>query len=267
MHVVACPHCKARVVPLTNGDCLNCSMSLLTLPPVTALSDTLSDDEGAKQYLEQLARKPENVAQSYEALSVIVQLAIRDLLDKGDAEFYSYWFTITTQNGPRVDGVSISDEEFPPTITIIMAYNCTVDCNWFLVEVDHPARIAIESLRKYLSCEDNSARSWVRPSVIQREREWKVRREVDLQRRILPNSAAKRMLRSCFAWQGLKEIASDHWIVYDGFVTIVYDSQSQNYAQLDSNGNVGSFESLGLLVARLEKENDPSIFPNAHTSS
>ena len=42
------------------------------------------------------------------------------------------------------------------------------------------------------------------------------------------------------------------------------DSVSELYALMDSNGVVGDFETLASVVARLEKEIDPSRYPNTH---
>ena len=91
-----------------------------------------------------------------------------------------------------------------------------------------------------------------------------ISRKTGLQRRKLPNTPAKRMLHSCFVWRTPERITRNQWIVYKGPVTVVYDSSTETYAQMDSDGIIGMFEPLANLVARLDKEIDPSKYPKAH---
>lgn len=231
----------------------------------TAFSDVPSDDAVVRQYLKLLAEAPENVAQSYAKLTTRVQDTLRAILDRGDAEYYGTWFNAADENGPGAFRVLISND-IPPVVTVLWGSNSTLPPGSFIVELDHPARTAIETLRAYLGTEDNNARDWVLPSILKRTRERKVLREVDLQRRVLPNSATKRMLRSCFSWESPQEHPGNQWTVYKGYVTLVYDTVSKCYAQVDSGGNIGPFESLVQLVARLEIEIDPAAFPKSHTT-
>jgi len=100
-----------------------------------------------------------------------------------------------------------------------------------------------------------------------RDEAFAISTKTGLQRRELPNTPAKRMLHSCFVWRTPEKIARNRWVVYKGPVTVVYDSSTDTYAQMDSDGNVGSFDPLLNLVARLDKEIDSSVFPKAHQST
>ena len=94
---------------------------------------------------------------------------------------------------------------------------------------------------------------------------FKIRRTVYRERRKLPNTAAKRMLRGCAVWSSnMKEIAPKQWIVYEGDVTIAFDTASEQYAQLNDAGGIGAYETLVSLVARLDKEIDPAKYPESH---
>ena len=88
----------------------------------------------------------------------------------------------------------------------------------------------------------------------------KIRQLVDLQRRILRNTAAKRMLRSCSVTP--KEFGNNQWLVYDRDVKLVYDSSTDLYAKCETEGRLRTFRTLNDLVAKLDSEIDSSKYPN-----
>lgn len=221
----------------------------------------VTDEEAASIYLHKLGYTPEVVAESYESLPDEVKVALKNILDKGDVEFYLNWNSNTSSNTPRVRRITISDETDPSIVTVMLG-DSDDDMQEFAIEPNHPARLAIECLRKYLGHEDKCDRNWSLPLSFGEASN--VRRKTCRHRRVLPNSAVKRMLRSCFVWQNSKEITRNQWIVYEGDVTVVFDAVSELYAQMDSNGGVGCFETLASLVARLETEIDPSLYPNPY---
>ena len=236
-------------------------MSFCTSIPRLRTAAVVTDEEVAGIYLHYLGFTPEVVAESFESLPDEVKVAIKNILDKGDVEFYLNYMSILAPNTPVVRRITISDATNPSIVTVVSG-SLKDDIYEFTIEPNHPARLAIECIRKYLGHEDKCDRNWSLPLNVGEES--KVRFKICRHRRDLPNSAVKRMLRKCCVWQNSKEITCNQWIVYDGDVTVAFDAVSELYAQLDSNGVVGEFETLGSLVARLEKEIDPSLYRNPY---
>ncbi len=115
----------------------------------------LTDAEATGQYLDRLAFTPGYLAESYALLSEGVHAALRRLLDAGDAAFYGTWFSPAAPDTPPVKHVLINAETSPATITVVRRFIDPSDENYqFTVAPDHPARVAIESLRKHMDAMD-----------------------------------------------------------------------------------------------------------------
>jgi hypothetical protein len=125
--------------------------------------NNLSEADAAMIYVSQLTTCPSYLAESYSHLSHSVRSALRKLLDEGDEAFYRHWFSICTPNTPRVQQVTISNETSPPTITVIRRLLDPTDDRYdIVVEPEHPARKAFESLRMHMDSVEEGAKSHIK---------------------------------------------------------------------------------------------------------
>jgi len=122
----------------------------------------LADEDAAAVYLQLLSNTHVCAGESYESLSVEVQAALMKVLDEGDVNFYRKWFSTTAANSPRVRQITISDETETSIVTLVLEDTTDHAGRQFIVEPNHPARFAIESLRKHIGRKDKSNRNWSR---------------------------------------------------------------------------------------------------------
>jgi hypothetical protein len=85
---------------------------------------------------------------------------------------------------------------------------------------------------------------------------FKIYSDLDLERRRLRNTPAKRMLRESQIHP--KRISDNTWLVFDKVVSVIYDSDSKLFAKRELDGSTGAFQHLCDLVTVLNEEMDVS---------
>ena len=109
----------------------------------------LTDVEVTSQLLDYLGSNPEMVAEMFNGLCAGVQNALVELVEDGDEAWYSGYFSPCTCPGQVVKTVTINDSTSPSTVSLQILRGKN-ELEELTVDPEHPARVAIETLRAHL---------------------------------------------------------------------------------------------------------------------